>query len=330
MEIRSLSPDEHTEFLALVDAEIRPAGATTRAADDFPVALAPGNRAGQLVAVEDGQLVGCLVYLLRRFRTTWGPIPVAGIGSVVTRPDWRGRGISSALQDAALSGLRRQEVPLAVLWTSRPEIYAGRGFRQAGLEFHVDLARAQLTTEAPPWVEILPYTPALATRVEQIYLDHDLVTLRGRGDAELLYGMPGTRGLVARDGDGIVLAYLFCGKGADFAGYALEWGGERPLVIALLAHAVRRGLARRVLVPCGSEDLVDRLVDQGAGWFAHPSGCWSVIDPALLAARGDASGWRLPAHADPLDPRTWLGRVDADGTFEAGPLGVAVWGFDSV
>jgi predicted N-acetyltransferase YhbS len=330
MEIRSIAPDERTDFLALVDAEIRPPGARTRALDDFPVILGVENAAWQLVAVEAGALVGCLAVLVRRLTSVWGPLAVGGIGSVVTVPEQRGRGLSRRLQEEALVRLRRQDVPLAVLWTDRPEIYAGRGFRPAGVEFHVDLARARFAGASPQWARVEEYGPARGEVVASIYAEHPLHTLREPGDAERLYGMPGTRGLVAVDADGIVAGYAFCGKGADFPHYVLEWGGERAAVLALVDHAVGRGLARHVLVPQGGEDLVDLLVDRGAGWFALPSGCWKVLDPEALRARGAEQGWRPSPGADPADPRTWLGGVDEQGDFATGPLALAIWGFDSV
>jgi len=330
MEIRSIAPDERTEFLALVDAEIRPPQATTRALDDFPVILGPENADWQLVAEDSGELVGCLAVLVRRFTSVWGAIAIGGIGSVVTAPAHRGRGVSRLLQEEALARLRRQEVPLAVLWTDKPEIYAGRGFRPAGVEFHVDLARASFAAAEQPTVRIEAFTPSRSEIVAAIYADHPLRTLRASGDAERLYGMAESRGFVAVDADGIVPAYIFCGKGADFPGYVVEWGGERSLVLALIAHARRRELAHHVLIPQGGEDLIDRLVDRGAGWFVLPSGCWNVLDPEALRSRGEEHGWSPPPGADLGDPATWLGGVDDRGGFTTGPLALAVWGFDSV
>ncbi|MFO7653916.1 MAG: GNAT family N-acetyltransferase [Candidatus Krumholzibacteriia bacterium] len=330
MEIRTVRPDERAEFLALVDAEIRPAGATTRARDDFPVVLGEENAAGQLVAVVAGELAGCLSFLVRSLATTWGELPVAGVGSVVTRADHRGRGVSRALQTEAMALLRRQDVPLAVLWADHPEIYAGRGFRPAGVEFHVRLQRARLADPLPPGVRCEPYQPRHLAGVASVFAGHPLRTLRRSADAAVLYGMPGTTGLVAEDGAGVVQAYVFCGKGADFRGYVLEWGGRRAPVLGLLAEVQRRALAHHVLVPRGAEDLVDLLVDRGAGWYAVPSGCWCVLDPDQLRRRGVDHRWQPPPGADLHDARTWLGGVGDDGAFELGRLGTAVWGFDSV
>ena len=138
MQIASITPDRHAEFLALVDAEIRPDRAKTHAWDDFPLILSPDNAVWTLVATAaDGALTGGLACLIREMATSCGNVPVAGIGSVVTRPENRGQGLSTALQNALLERLRRKNIPLAVLWTDQPEIYAGRGFVQAGWELHI-------------------------------------------------------------------------------------------------------------------------------------------------------------------------------------------------
>ena len=81
------------------------------------------------------------------------------IGSVVTRPEFRGQGLSTALQNALLTRLKGKNVPLAVLWTDQPEIYAGRGFAPAGWELHIDLAEAELTAEVPTGFALREFQP---------------------------------------------------------------------------------------------------------------------------------------------------------------------------
>ena len=211
MHIASITPDRHAEFLALVDAEIRPDRAKTHAWDDFPLILSPDNAAWTLVATaEDGALTGGLACLIREMATSCGNIPVAGIGSVVTRPENRGQGLSTALQNALLELLRRKNIPLAVLWTDQPEIYAGRGFAAAGWEMHLDLGDAQLGEAFPPGFGVREFQRADTVAVQRLYDCHLLRTLRHAGDAERLYTMPGTRGLVASGQDDTVVAAVFC------------------------------------------------------------------------------------------------------------------------
>ncbi len=324
MEIRTVRPHEVEEFLGFLDGGMRPGSAPTRAWEDFPVILSAENAEG-LCGVQDarGWAAG-LAVLVRTFTTTGTPVQVAGIGSVVTRADRRGEGLSRRLQETVLGRLAGAGVPLAVLWTDQPEIYAGRGFRPAGWEYHADLAAADLAGLQPADVEIRPYTAVDALSVGMLYGRHALRTEREPGDDARLYGMPGTRGLVAaRAGD--VIAYAFFGKGEDFPAYAAEWGGPPDLALAVMAAARERGLGTRVLVPAGGEALLQLAVPRGASVSLAPSGMWSVLrTDRLLAVAGPA-----PA-GDVHDPRTWLGEPAPTGTPDPGRFAVAVWGFDSV
>lgn len=328
MEIAGLTLAQHAEFLALVDAEIRPPHAGTRAWEDFPLVLGAGNLAWQIGAVdEDGRLAGGLAILVRTFATSCGDVRVAGIGSVVTRPDCRGRGLSSRLQSEALALLARKEVPLAALWTDRPEIYSGRGFLPAGWEWHADLIPATLPETAPAGATVRAWTPADARAAAALYDQHRWRTRREPGDAQRLYGMPGTRGLVAETAAGIEAA-LFCGKGADFPQYVTEWAGEPGAVACLLTAAQRTGWADQVLIPAGGEAMAEYLAAAGAAVRAAPSACWAVVRPDLLASVVTSAGGTVPAEERRAPG--WLGSVDEEGLVVPGPLTVAVWGFDSV
>ena len=329
MQIASVTASEHADFLALVNAEIRPDRAKTNAWEDFPLILSPENREWQLVChAPDGSLAAGVACLIRDYETSCGRVAVAGIGSVVTAPAFRGQGLSSALQSELLARLKGKNIPLGVLWTDRPAIYAGRGFVAAGWEYHVDLERAQLPAPTVADGGLRDYHDADAPHVEALYHAHRLHTWRRAGDSRQLYGMAGTWGRVAVDRDDKPLAALFCGKGADFQGYAAEWSGPSRLVLALLTDAVGRGLAHHVLVPAGAERFVDTLVQHGAAWFGQASGYWVVIDPAPLMAAVRAGG--LPPPPLPADPTAWLGCVDEMGRPQRGLLEIAVWGLDSV
>lgn len=328
MKTASLNPDQFDEFRALVDREIRPEGAATRAWEDFPVILSPGNRAGIVGGFEDGQLAAGAAVLIRQFATSCGTVPVAGIGSVVTRPEFRGRGFSREIQSLVLEKLAAANVPLAVLWTDRPEAYSGRGFRPAGWEFHVDLQGVRPGEGMPSGFRCRPYEDRDAEAVAALYDRHVLRTLRNPGDSRLLYGMPGTRGLVAVGQGDVVAAAVFLGKGADFEGFVPEWSGPQGLVLPLLDEVVRRWRGRFVLVPPGGEALARALSGRGGIARAVTSGYWVVTQPEQLSRYLQGSGHGAPP--DPADPAAILGTVGPDGTVVPGILDLAVWGFDSV
>ncbi len=329
MQIASITPARHAEFLSLVNAEIRPDRAKTNARDDFPLILDPDNAAWTLIATTpEGEMVGGLACLIREFTTSCGKIPVAGVGSVVTKPEFRGQGLSSALQTALLTKLKGKNVPLAVLWTDQPEIYAGRGFVPAGWELHIDLTEAELATDFPPGFDVREFAAHDTAAVQGLYELHQLRTIRLPGDAEKLYNMPGTRGLVATGEDDTVLAAVFCGKGADFPEYVPEWSGPVGLVIALLAEVRKRGWAHQVLVPPGGDQLVAQLMHRGATVFPNTAGFWAVLQPDSLNRYLQAAGIGAPPQTS--DPVVLLGHIDEQGQPVNGPVTVGVWGFDSV
>jgi len=335
MQIRPISPPEHGELLALVDDELRPAGAVTRAVEDYPVALDLANQEDLWVLEEGGEIAACLACLVRPFVTSLGELQVAAIGSVVTRPKWRGQGLSSRLQGEVLTQLRERQVTLAVLWSDHPEWYLGRGFEPAGVEYHLDLAHWQ--PSSPDGRDILDarvrsFRADDISAVGRLYRCHQYHTRRSELDDRRLYNMRGTRGLVLADRQDNVLAYAFCGKGADFPAYVHEWGGEPWQVAVLLQRLHAISAVHRVLVPQGAESLLARLTHEGCSWFSHCCGLWCVLNSSLLLER---AAERLPNEnfsipENPQSAVTWLGCVDNGGHVVTGPCQLAIWGFDSV
>ncbi len=322
MAIRRLEARDHPRFLEFLDAGMRPQGGQTRVDEDFPVALGAGNLHGLYGLWEGEELLAGLAVLVRDLATSAGPIAVAGLGSVVTRQDRRGEGLSRRLQAAVLAELTRQGVPLAVLWTDRPDLYAGRGFRAAGWEHHADLTGADLRGFRPSGAACRPYTAPDLAAVTSLYDRHPWRTVRAAGDHAALYGMVGTRGLVLEDARGQVCAYAFAGKGEDFPGYVAEWGGAAEAAAAVLAEMMGREWARRVLLPQGSEDLVALLDARGAGRVAVASGMWTVLDAWSSAARArDARPRRAVAAARRRGRPSRLAR--RRGRRRRGPSGAA-------
>ncbi|MFH1844487.1 MAG: GNAT family N-acetyltransferase [bacterium] len=328
--IRNIRPDEHPVVLDLVTAEIRPPGSETGPADDFPIALGRDNLEGIFGVIAEGNVVACLATLVRPFLTSVGRLEVAGIGSVVTHPDHRGNGHSRRLQEAVLDHLCQRGVPLAVLWSDHPEYYAGRGFVEAGVEYHLDLATWRPTERAlSAGFVVRRYQTSDVTAISDLHAACSYRTVRRDGEAKQLYDMPGTEGWVLVDAEQTLQAYLFCGKGADFPRYGLEWGGDPATLTRLLAQVHGSGVERWLLAPQGAKPLRDLLQQQSAGCRAFPSGLWKVLNVDLLRAGAAAANTDMPPDGAE-GVHAWLGRVDPDGSVHEGQCKLAVWGFDSV
>ncbi|MCP4293677.1 MAG: GNAT family N-acetyltransferase [bacterium] len=330
MPIVNVSPADRAGFLGLVNAEIRPDRAKTNAWDDFPVILQASNSDWQLVfKTEEGVIAGCIACLIREHTTSCGILSVAGVGSVVTHPDFRGKGISSALQSEMMMRLRRKNIPLGVLWTDQPEIYSGRGFKAAGWEIHASVTELTISEPLNDDFSIRPFQIDDTQTVEDLFNNHPYRTLRLAGNSKAYYEMPGTRGFVLTDLENKVVASVFCGKGGDFPQYITEFAGDFHLLLHLFKFVHEQDLADQVLIPAGCELLVNLLVDAGAGWMALNSGQWVVIDSASLLKIYLASGENEPPE-NMEEPAQWLGMVGQDGQPYPGPVTLAVWGFDSV
>jgi GNAT superfamily N-acetyltransferase len=327
MEIVNFNHDQFGEYLDLVDAEIRTPDAFTHAWEDFPLLLDQGNRDMVFGILEVERVAAGLSCLVRQFQTSCGMVPVAGIGGVVTRPEFRGRGLSKALQIDLVKRLAAANVPLAVLWSDRPEYYTGRGFAPAGWEFHVDMA-GLAHVDFPAGFSCREFLAEDVPAAAALYDRHPYRAIRHPGDAARLYTMPGTKGLVAQGEKGQVVATVFCGKGADFRNYVLEWGGPAGLVIPLLAEARRREWARHLLAPAGGELLAGKLSGLGATVIARETGHWLVVQPEQISRYLQGAGMGAPGN--PADPTAILGTVGPDGVVVPGVLTAAVWGFDSV
>jgi GNAT superfamily N-acetyltransferase len=327
MEIVNLKPDQFREYLDLVDAEISPPGTATHAWEDFPLLLDQGNRDMIFGILQEDRVASGVSCLVRQFQTSCGVVPVAGIGGVVTRPEFRGQGLSKVLQSDLIGRLAAANVPLAVLWTDRPEYYKGRGFAPAGWEFHVDMVGLN-HVGFPAGFTCRDFLDEEVRDAAALYDRHPYRTIRHPGDADRLYTMPGTKGLVATGDNGQIAATVFCGKGADFGNYVLEWGGPVGLVIPLLAEVRRRNWARHLLVPAGGELLAGNLSGLGAMAIARETGHWLVVQPEQLSRYLQGAGVGAPGNF--TDPRAILGTVGPDGVVVPGALTAAVWGFDSV
>ena len=86
-------------------------------------------------------------------------------------------------------------------------------------------------------------------------------------------------------------AYAFLGKGQDFCGWVLEWGGATTHVLSLVAHLRATAGARWLLAPQGAEPLAARFAAAGASVCGQPERA-VVCDPARPAGRAHGAGRR--------------------------------------
>ena len=98
----------------------------TAEADLVDALRAHGKATLSLVAEEDGQIVGHVLFSPGRIEET----PVEGMGPVAVRPDRQGQGIGSVLIRAGLAGTRQMGCRIVIVEGS-PAYYPRFGFQDA-------------------------------------------------------------------------------------------------------------------------------------------------------------------------------------------------------
>lgn len=267
------------------------------------------------VAVAAGEIVSAAQIF--PFEAQWGGValPVAGIGSVATRPTHRGRGLALAILNAQRRWMEQASgvgngFALALLFAApkAESLYVRAGFNR--LPFGTAVAWAPLGGDPPPyrvrpvvdgdWPALmalyalqLPHLPMGHIRPPAFWADATRWT-----DA----GDPGSVRLVA-ESDGEVVGYLFYRWGADGRARVLEVVAHpsHPRAAEALAHDVYRregaGRALPLTLPAGHALARGRLVAPGPD-----RAMWSVVDPAaLVRAIHPVLQQRWANERDPLE-----------------------------
>lgn len=89
------------------------------------------------VALDQGRIVSSVQIFDRLVNLAGQAVPMAGIGSVYTREEYRGRGIASALMRLSVETMEREGFEVALLFAERLNFYAQFGWRSVERQFSV-------------------------------------------------------------------------------------------------------------------------------------------------------------------------------------------------
>lgn len=96
----------------------------------------PGEHAERRVAVQEGRVVSCLTLLHAELCVRGARVPMGGIRHVATEPSEQNQGYAGLLLRDTLLRLRRQGVPLSVLFPFSFRYYRKFGYELAGSQCH--------------------------------------------------------------------------------------------------------------------------------------------------------------------------------------------------
>lgn len=201
-------------------------------AAEYPLVFRRGHGAAFAVLEEDGRPVSACAILPRDFVVDGAALRTGLVGSVVTHPDHRGRGLASRVLECAETELSRRGCLLAALWAEDPEYYALRGWRPWGSELDFVLPR-ELAAHLPDPAGVRLAKPADAGAIHRLHATHRRRVVRTRAETEALLSVPGMDVLV-RVRDGEIAAYSCLGRGGDLKDVIHEWAGGAEDMLALV------------------------------------------------------------------------------------------------
>jgi predicted acetyltransferase len=274
-------------------------------------------------------------------------VPMGGLASVSVDPYARGRGVATALLDAALPAMRERGQVLSALYASVTALYRGRGWERVGVNERLKLPTAALRSVDRAPVELHPAGPKDLAALHECYLamastvdgmldratePFDVSRVLELDIVTVAPGPSGLRGYVSggRTGSGLVLYDLVALDAAAcraLLGSVGSWAGHLDTVSL-------RVLDSRLLSPAGqgvdlhSETWMLRVVDfQGAvaarGWPRA-----ALLRPGLsvdVELVDPHAPWHAGRYRIVVDGGRVVAEPGGQGTVRLTAAGLAAW-----
>lgn len=231
------APQHRGAFEALITAHF-PQGHATQAsqklsvAQEFAPLLNPLN-AHQCLFIEAlNEVLATLSWKSFEVHSREGALRVAALGLVVTDPEHRGQGLSSALMREAETQALNEGCALMLLWSDKIDHYLARGYLLIGgeLNFHIPTSHRVFRTPAPP-----SFRDNQNFHIEaalEMYRKMGLGPKRSKSLYEYFVSLPSTYALQTDK------AYLLAGKARDLHNVVHEIVGD-PCDYASLLSALQ-------------------------------------------------------------------------------------------
>ncbi len=344
--------------LELIERVMHGTGSVER---EYPLVFGE-NAPGRVVTLEknadgEGVLSVCAI-LVRDLVMPGAKLRVGLIGSVVTDPAARGRGLASRVLARAEAALAAEDCLFALLWADDERFYVKRGWCAVGTE--VDwLVPFELAGALPSTSDVREARAEDLEALHALYESHPTRVLRSCEETRALLRVPDMRVLV-RERAGRPVAYTCEGRGRDFRGVVHEWAGEPADVLSLVhAHLEVLGHDLVLIAPPSTHALARSLGALGCPFLDGVLGMAKLLRPDLAALHigrlvidapsvGDLGatlhiqGPRSRVSLTPLETLAVLlgarGERTATAALEAStgldlpdlPLAPFLWGLDSI
>ncbi len=123
-----------------------------------------------LIIREEGRIVSQVTIFERPVRFGPAVLKMGGIGDVMTVPEYRGKGYSTLLMQAALDYMRKEKFDLTMLF-GIPNYYHKFGYIEAMKNYQLEFLNSQFNLESPEY-QIRKFTPQDLPEMLQLYQDN--------------------------------------------------------------------------------------------------------------------------------------------------------------
>lgn len=272
---------EFPNIVKFLDENLRPQEAWS-ITSEYPTAFSLSNRPNIRIINDGDKIISHALTKFMLIKSPMGLFKVAGIGSVVTDPQYRNQGYSSKVIDSCIESAAAADCDFAILWTNLFDFYRKKGFELAGRE-HSFLINKQLDSQVTN-LKILDTKKIDPNALLNLFNKHTVSSIRTATDIQSYLEIPNSNLFTAWSHDNKLLAYAIEGKGSDLKSYIHEWGGGVEELLYLFSCIYTRytgGIT--VITPEHSQNLNSRLKSAGAIHHDGALGMIKIINKTHIA-----------------------------------------------
>lgn len=249
--------NEFKQLIHFLDSELRPESKWSLASE-YPTAIHPQNIHNMRIITEESTVLSHAVIKPLLLKTPYAIFKGAAIGSVVTHPEHRNKGLSRQVIEDCLAEASKQDCDFAILWTDLYDFYEKMNFELCGSE--VSLVVENEFNPPQPELKIIKGPQVSAEAILRIYNQHSVNSVRTTEEIRRFLQIPNSQIYTAWDFTQQLVAYAVEGKGADLGGYVHEWGGQVPAILTLISQ-IRKEKQHpiTILSPSTAQNFIRKL-----------------------------------------------------------------------
>ena len=225
---------------------------------EYPTALSANNIHNMSIIMDDEKIVSHAVLKPMIVKTPLCIFKIAGIGSVVTDPEHRQKGLSSKNIQNCVALAQQQDCDMVILWTDQFDFYRRFGFELAGMEQTYVLEKKLEVKNKK--LKFLSDTKVDAEAILKLYSQHTVHSVRTVEDIRNFLKIPNSRLYTAWNEYNQLVAYAVEGKGIDLTHYVHEWAGSVDSLMDLFSFMQQKqNEPLTVMVPAHSVNMKKHL-----------------------------------------------------------------------